>query len=365
MEGEEYEEVSNAEERDNVESESAEPTSDVLLQRALDSQSEVFRLTTNKDIKKAVTDKIKIEIQNLMQIIVLQSNEIHYLKGKLEEREKPRSYAEIAAREIPKTGGNRENRVVRNKKKRINNIVIVRPKKQQDNNNTLSEIKGSINPREKGIAIQGVRSTRNGGMVIKTETEEDLDKLIQEFQGKDEIRENYEVIKPKMRNPHIIIYDINSDITKEELENNLRENGDLFSENEEINIRHKIPTKNGNSWVLELKPETYTKLKGNKLRVGWQRVSFKEYLRPTLCYNCGRFGHIGKFCTNKKSCLRCGSESHTRQNCEVDKENCINCSIYNNKFRAKISTKHSCMDRKCRSWKREIENQIARTNYGE
>lgn len=343
---------------------------DDLLQRALDRQGELFRLiTTNKDIKKPTADKIKIEVQGLLKIIIEQSNEIHFLRGRVEERERPQTYAEKVAKNAQKeqSRGYVNNKIVDKVKPKSNNVVVIRPKKEQTNEVTLSEIKKSVNPKTAGIEIQGVRNTRGGGIVVRTATEGDTDKLINELNKTAKLDETYEIIKPKKRKPHIMVYDVDSELNALELKEALIENNEIIKEREEINVKHKIPSKYGNSWIIELDPTVYYNLtnnNNNRLKIGWQQVVCKEYLRPTICYNCGKFGHIGKVCKNKTCCMRCGAEGHIKQDCKAKNEHCINCIAFNNKYRAKIDTKHSCLNKTCKSWKNEITTLKARTQYG-
>ncbi|GIX80127.1 hypothetical protein CEXT_702822 [Caerostris extrusa] len=56
------------------------------------------------------------------------------------------------------------------------------------------------------IGVKNVRNIRNGGILIETESEEDLDKLIQEFKAQDDLNRDFNIQKPTMRKPHIICF---------------------------------------------------------------------------------------------------------------------------------------------------------------
>ena len=49
----------------------------------------------------------------------------------------------------------------------------------------------------------------------------------------------------------------------------------------------------------------------------------KKYV-PTRCYNCQRFSHVAKMCTEKTVCENCGKQHSGFESCQ-DPIKCINC----------------------------------------
>lgn len=88
------------------------------------------------------------------------------------------------------------------------------------------------------------------------------------------------------------------------------------------------------------------------------------------CYKCGRYGHIGKYCTKKEICRNCGEDSHTNkeQNEKCDKEErCNNCIAYNSTVKVqskKKNTKHTCFAKSCPVRESEIAKFKNKINYG-
>lgn len=56
-----------------------------------------------------------------------------------------------------------------------------------------------------------------------------------------------------------------------------------------------------------------------KIRCGWQLCRVEEVNRPTICYNCYKYGHVAIVCKQEprvKACLRCASTDHDVKECK-------------------------------------------------
>ncbi|GIX70123.1 hypothetical protein CDAR_312591 [Caerostris darwini] len=61
---------------------------------------------------------------------------------------------------------------------------------------------------------------------------------------------------------------------------------------EDFTVKHHYQTKRGVNWIVEINPQIFERvIKTKKLSLGWERIGFKEYVRPSQCYKCGKFGH--------------------------------------------------------------------------
>jgi len=90
------------------------------------------------------------------------------------------------------------------------------------------------------------------------------------------------------------------------------------------------------------------------LNVGYLHLPVCPFIpRPTQCFSCGKFGHIGKFCkVEPKVCLCCNSLLH-RDSREYQ---CVNAKICNN-----CGGDHHTLSRICRRYHEQELNQRIRT----
>ncbi|GIX87692.1 hypothetical protein CDAR_616951 [Caerostris darwini] len=102
-----------------------------------------------------------------------------------------------------------------------------------------------------------------------------------------------------------------------------------------------------------------------KINLGWERVPVREYIRPLQCYKCGKFGHQAKNCSeDKEVCTKCGGHDHRWNNCKMQPK-CINCHHNNVKNKSTLDTSHSCTEKSCPSYLREIKFITNKTDYGQ
>ena len=85
----------------------------------------------------------------------------------------------------------------------------------------------------------------------------------------------------------------------------------------------------------------------------WHYEVVEEYKqRPQQCFNCQRYGHVAKYCRRiEKTCVRCGVEGHTRQECG-NEVSCFHCR-----------SDHYANDKECDRYK--VEEEIVVTQHKE
>ncbi|GBN38632.1 hypothetical protein AVEN_259881-1 [Araneus ventricosus] len=110
-------------------------------------------------------------------------------------------------------------------KKQFN--VIIYPKKDQNSDNTKKDIQSKISPSKISVSANSRKNIKKGGIPINTSPEEDIDKLIDEFKKADSSFENYEISKPKLFNPSIVVFQVDEQLTQEVLEGLKIQNEDL------------------------------------------------------------------------------------------------------------------------------------------
>lgn len=321
----------------------------------------------NKKLTANEKQKFTNEINSMLLTLIEQSNRIASVTKELEmiKKQSFKSYAEAISQ---KTTNDTESfkQSMNELKRKQTFAVIVKPKIKQNNDLTLKDLKANVNPIDLNIGIEDVKQISDGGLIIKTNSTKEVEKIRDELSKNSEITKKYNISLPKKRQPQIILYNVNNDTNEEEIISSIIKNNKGINDGDiQPKMQYTTNGKKCSNWILEIKPHVLKKLEPNKLTLGWQRVTYKENIKPTRCYNCNRYGHKSNVCKNKKVCIKCGSDEHTINNCSAIKPNCINCRIYNQRFNTKIQTDHMCTDNRCHCWQIEKNKIIAHTDYGE
>ncbi|GBN58772.1 hypothetical protein AVEN_120840-1 [Araneus ventricosus] len=293
---------------------------------------------------------------------------IGHLMGCLstETRERIPTFAEVASTPIgpPSKARSRS----RSRQRKAHNVMIYPKEEGSSSEETKRMIQSKIIPSQIDVKVNNVKNIGKGGIIKKSPTSEDIDKLILEFQRKDENREKFEITRPKLKDPIIIILNVNEDLTKETF---IEEHKDLNDELAEayLIVRTSYKSRFGRNWIVSMNPEAFKLIiKKSRINLNWSRLTFKENFRILQCFKCARYGHTAVKCRNDEFgdggvCLRCGTKGHKESECQAPPK-CINCSLHNAKFRTTNNTDHSARSNLCKIRGKEIELLISRT-YGQ
>ncbi|GBN25119.1 hypothetical protein AVEN_228896-1 [Araneus ventricosus] len=175
----------------------------------------------------------------------------------------------------------------------------------------------------------------------------------------------FEAKAPTKRLPRVVIYDVDEAVSKEDFIGTLANQNEGLRE-QDFPSCFKLKSKQSGKchWVIEVQPKTFhSLLRRKKVFFEWNRLSLREFLRPTRCYKCNRFGHISTNCQQAESCPQCGEEGHKKAEC-TNEAKCINCTEANNKYKLNHDTTHAATDPSCPALAHETDQLISRTNYG-
>lgn len=250
------------------------------------------------------------------------------------------------------------------------NLVLIVPVEGIDSNQTRNIVKEKINPECTGIKVNRIRNTRNGGILLETETKQDSIRIMEEIKKHTDTFK--EVRRPSLRNPHILIHNLDSQMTPERIKNCLEVQNNIDTTEETVRYKFKMKTRNQqlSHFVLEVSPKVFKLLMSNgHLYLGLQRCILTKFTLVTRCFCCQKFGHRGKECQSAAKgeffCGRCGDKHETRS-CTNENVSCINCSRYNEQERneKKRNAKHPAIDRNCPCFRDTANNIDKKTNYG-
>lgn len=241
---------------------------------------------------------------------------------------------------------------------------ICREKEEEESNNTRAEIRKIVEPKKSGLQVDQVRNIKKGGVALVVRSTAQADQLKKSLAG---MSANYRVQDSKGRDPCIKIYDVPSDISKEDLtecvyNQNLRDQIDIevFRKGFKPQSASKKNEKNSVNWFVLCTPMVRALLvEKHKLGIDWFKCKVSDCTMVTRCYNCQGYGHTAKFCKNKQRCGKCAEDGHSKDCTYTGDSKCANCKHFGKPFN------HSVRDPNCPCYVRAAEMVVKKTNYGQ
>lgn len=241
-------------------------------------------------------------------------------------------------------------------------VVVIKPKNIQYSKQTREEVKRKIDPVSIKATVKDVREIKNGGIIIKTNTREELQKL-KEISEKT-LKENYTVELSKMKLPRLVIIGSRKKYENDELLEELKLMGYL-KETDQLNIKYTRQSKYTRKFIIyiECNGECFKKLLNQgEVSLGWDKCQVREDMNIIICYKCYGYGHKTINCTNNQICSFCAG-NHIFWNCKQENPLCNNCRIYNERYKTNINCAHEAISTQCIIHKRKINEIKERTNY--
>ena len=234
-------------------------------------------------------------------------------------------------------------------------VVIIKPKSSQDCQKTKEVLRKAINPTALEVGIQHIKEVKEGGVVIKCKSKEEVEKI--KNAAERNLKKNYEINTPQQKNPKIKIVDIENNMDKQKLENcMIKQNAFIKHDDLYINVKVIKKMKTKFMAIVECDPITFQKIiDRGKLGIDWSMCRVFEYISVFRCFKCGDFDHRAKECDSESACLKCSKTDHLMEACVSETIECLNCIRANKKFRLSLKTDHSLFDNSCPSYLRKVE----------
>ncbi|XP_047042417.1 uncharacterized protein LOC124646337 [Helicoverpa zea] len=209
-----------------------------------------------------------------------------------------------------------------------------------DNSKTSDETRNLVQkivcPEEMKLKVRGVRKVRNGGVIISTETKDDLEKLKHTVQH---ANSGLTVNEPQKRKPRILIIGVPSSMAESEVYNCIFEQNvvdkvpsmsrETFLSS--IKLSHKSGRRDTDNHNLILEVSAVIRkalITQDRVFINWTSCQVRDFTLITRCYICQQYGHAAKTCKNTAPvCGHCGEEGHSIKECtkKNDSPRCATC----------------------------------------
>ena len=216
------------------------------------------------------------------------------------------------------------------------------------------------------IDVKNSTVSKMGNIMITLKTEESKEKLVQRLKENAKLRDLAEVKELEEEKKKIIIFNVPSCLTDEEVTVKTKSQLNLNTEKEiDLGI-NRFPEKNGYTHVVIQLPKKLAEkiIEQGRLLIGLRSCGLKEYKEVVRCRGCKGYGHTSATCRLLRYCGYCAEPTHDSAACphkeDPSKHQCVAC------LRGKIPTyKHSAFSRLCFTYLKEKQKLLGKQTQGQ
>lgn len=250
----------------------------------------------------------------------------------------------------------------------LSTIAIYPQDKLKTSDETKNLVQKIISPEQMKLQVRGLRKTKNGGVIISTETKADIEKLKQSVQL---TTSGFTVDEPHKRRPRIIVIGVPASLSEDEVlqciyEQNLAEKLPSMTRESfmtSIKLSHKSGKRDAETcnYIIEVQANIRKSLiTQERVFVNWTSCPVRDFTLVTRCYKCQQYGHAAKSCRETAStCGHCGDLGHSIAECtkKTEEPKCATCR------RFKKSCNHKTGDAECPAKKNAEYRYINSIDY--
>ncbi|KAL0809628.1 hypothetical protein ABMA28_011882 [Loxostege sticticalis] len=218
----------------------------------------------------------------------------------------------------------------------VNSVAIYPTDRLQSSDETKTLVQKIIQPDQMKLHVRGVRKTKNGGVIISTDTKDDIQKLKQSVQL---TTSGLTVDEPHKRKPRIVVIGVPSSMQEKEVfhciyQQNLAdklEGSTLETFLSSIKLSHKSGKKDAETcnYIIEVSADVRKALiSKDRVFVNWSSCPVRDFTLVTRCFKCQQYGHAAKTCREEaNTCGHCGELGHLMKECpkKAEPPKCATC----------------------------------------
>lgn len=218
-------------------------------------------------------------------------------------------------------------------------VAIYPADKNKTSEDTKSLVQKIIRPEQMKLQVRGLRKTKNGGVIISTDSKGDIEKLKKNEQL---TTSGLTIDEPQKRRPRIIVVGVPTSMQDTEVFNcifqqNLADKLKSMTTEKflsSVKLSHKSGKKNAETcnYVIEVTAEIRKALiTKDRVFVNWSSCPVRDFTLVTRCYKCQQYGHAAKTCRGEKTiCGHCGEDGHDMKECpkKAEPPKCATCMHY-------------------------------------
>lgn len=246
-------------------------------------------------------------------------------------------------------------------------VVVIKPKNNElsSSKRTLEAVQKHVNPLALEVGIKEIWNTREGGVAIKCDTRNEIEKVKTAVEKK--LSKTYNVVAPNLKNPCIKVIDIVNELTADNLLSHLKkQNSFLNLDTTELTVKVIKRMRTKYMSIIECDPGSHRRiLEEGYLYLDWSRCRVFNYVSVFRCFKCGGFGHRRDECKSAIKCLKCCALDHSTENCVCDSYSCNNCIEANKNINTQFDISHSMYDNACPVFRKKVELQRSKIKYSE
>ncbi|GBM79181.1 hypothetical protein AVEN_209512-1 [Araneus ventricosus] len=222
-------------------------------------------------------------------------------------------------------------------------------------------LESMIHPQNMGVDVLSCLPAANRGVLLCIRTPEMryiIETAINIHTG---LKDVCVAREPRGRNPRILVYDVpvtggNRETEEAAFLQKLRYSNSISDETDIRALFWRPGRGPFQHWVPSVAPEYFHTIKDtNRVFFGFGSLKFREYLEPTRCYKCLKFGHLRANCgASQELCTKC-TGAHSYKECTAPTVVCRHCTEYNRRRRTgpRVRTDHSAISVRCPIYIRE------------